>query len=386
MGTATVYDAVRVCVERALAHADPRLTGIVRRCDLGGETTKVVARDMHMSMRHLFRFRATIFCAVGAEMLRAIESRVAVPRDELRARAARLLARSEFVLARMGRGDDLMAIALAERALTIDPTLAGAWCAIASASMSMALRSAVDAPTSYARAAEALDRADELTPRSGAINGLRASLRLWLHDEANARRLAHEALGSAAGTGRGHYTLGWDAVFRSAFDEAEHHFTAATMVDPHVGAYHNCAMATIHLRGDYERCVERCRELNEIYPDHPYTLGYYTESLNALGRYGETIDVVAAAPAGAKNFSTGAALVRAHALSGDTEAAERIAQRFKGPAVSHAAVALALGDTDRAWRALERARYEPNGMLELTPFDRAFEPLWDEPRFTRLVS
>ena len=386
MGTATVYDAVRVCVERALAHADPRLTTIVRRCDLGGETTKAVARDLHMSMRHLFRFRASIFAALAAEMRRAIESRVAVPRDELRAAAVRLLARCEFVLARMAPGDDLRAIALAERALEADPSLAGAWCAIASASMSLALRSGIDPRTAYARAGEALERADALAPRSGAVLGLRASLLLWTRGDDFGEQLAQAALATPAGAARGHYTLGWIAVRRGEFDDAERHFAAATIADPQVGPYHACAMAVVGLRGDFDRCVERCRELHEIEPFHPYTLGYYAENLNASGRFAETVEIVAAAPEAARNFTVMAALARAHTMLGDAESALAIAHAFRGPAVSCAAIALTLGDEDRAWRALERAREEPNGMLELTPFDRVFQPLWEEPRFRALVS
>jgi tetratricopeptide (TPR) repeat protein len=386
METGTVHDAVRVCVERALAHADPRLTTIVRRCDLGGETTKAVARDLHMSMRNLFRFRATIFAALAAEMRRAIESRVAVPRDELRAEAVRLLTRCEFVLARMAPGDDLRAIALAERALEADPSLATAWCAIASASMSLALRSAVDPRTAYARAAEALERADALAPRSGAVTGLRASLLLWTQGDDRGERLAEEALATQAGAARGHYTLGWVATRRGEFDDAERHFAAATIADPRNAPYHGCAMAVIALRGDFARCVERCRELHDIEPFHPYTLGYYAESLNAAGRYAETRDVVAAAPDSARNFTVTAALARAHMMLGDRDSALAIAHAFRGPAVSCAAIALTLGEEDRAWRALERAREEPNGMLELTPFDRVFQPLWEEPRFRALVS
>lgn len=386
LDTATVHDAVRACAERALAHADSRLTTIVQRCDIEGETTKVVAHDLHMSMRHLFRFRVAIFDALGTEIARAIESRVVVPRDERRAEALRQVARAEFALARMDKGDDLRAIGLAERALADDSSLARAWHVVASASMSLALRSAVDPRVAYARAANALDRADAIAPRNGTAAGLRASLSLWRGDHEQAEDLASDALASSTGAGRGHYTLGWVATRRAEFDEAERHFAAAVVVEPHVGPYHSCAMAVVHLRGDYERCAERCRELYDIEPAHPYILGYYAETLNALGRFAETIALIGAAPPAAINFTVTSALVRAHAMLGDTDAARSIADGFDGPAVSCAAVALSLGDEDRAWRELERARFEPNGMLELAPFDTAFASLYDEPRFRKLVS
>ena len=132
--------------------------------------------------------------------------------------------------------------------------------------------------------------------------------------------------------------------------------------------------------------AERCAELHAIEPEDAYVLGYYAEALNADKRYQETVDVVDRAPAVAKNFSVMAALARAQALLGDEASARSIAQSFHGPAVSVAAMALAIGEEDRAWRALERAREERNGMLELVAYDPVFEPLRGERRFANLVT
>lgn len=387
MGTRTVYEAVRLAAERAVVNGDPRLATILARCDVNGETVKVVAGDLHVSLRHLFRYRATIFGALGAEMHRVISSTVVVPRDPARAESFRLLAWAEFLLARTAPHDDVRAIAAAERALRADPGSAGAYCAIASANVAMALRSAMDTQVCCARAAEALDRAEELAPGSGAVLGLRAALRWVLHDDRTAESLANEAVATGAGSARGHQTLAWIHATRGDFGRAEHHSAAATLLAPTVANFHSFAMAIMHLRGDYAGCAERCRELMGMdHFDSSYVLGYYAEALNALERYDDTIAAVGAAVPAALDFAVAAALVRAHALRGDAETAAAMARTYRGPAVSNAAIALSLGDHDRAWRALERARTEPNGMLELVPHDPVFKPLLGEQRFRNLVA
>jgi tetratricopeptide (TPR) repeat protein len=387
METGTVFEAVRLSAERAVAHTDPRFSTIVARCDVGGETMKVVAADLHISLRHLFRYRAMIFEALGAEMRRVISANVAVPRDAAAAEARRLTALAEFLLARMAPSDDLRAIAAAERALRADPNAAGAWCAVAASNIALALRSAMDSTECCARAASAIDRAEEITPRSGAVLGLRAALSWVLHDNAGAERLAQEAIATPSGSARGHQTLAWVYAAQGEFDAAEYHSVAATLHAPAVASYKAFGMAIAHLRGNYARCAERCRELLEIdLFDSAYVLGYYTETLNALGRFEETIAVAGAAPSHARNFSVKAAVIRAHCLLDDVATARSLAREFRGPAVSSAAIALSFGDEDRAWRALERARSEPNGMMELIPHDPAFRPLLGQDRLRRLIA
>ena len=138
--------------------------------------------------------------------------------------------------------------------------------------------------------------------------GLRASLALWSEDEPRAVSLAEEALGTTAGAARGHYTLGWVAVRGGRFEDAERHFTGATLADPRVAPYHRCTMAAVHFRGHYDRALELGRGLHAIEPEQPYVLGYYVETLNAMGRFSETIAVTDAAPEAAKNFTVMAAL------------------------------------------------------------------------------
>ncbi len=386
LGAATVFDAVRMSVERALAHGDPRLASIVERCDFRGDTVKVVAMEMHLSLRHVFRFRALAFDALGAELERVVETRIAVPRDPRRAEAVRLLARAQFTLSRRAHGDDFRAIALAEQALAADPSLAEAWCVIAIANMSLTLRCNGDGELTHRRSEAAIARAEELRCKAGIVLGIRAlAAHLWLHDARLARSLAEEAVATAEGAGIGHHALVYLALDERAFDAAEWHAAAACRAEPGRWLRHQLSAAVVHLRGDFARCVERCAELRAVVPEDSFLLGYQAEALNALGRYAETIAVVEAAPAEAVDFSVATALARAHALAGDNAGARDIARRMRAPSVSRAAIALTLGDEDEAWAALELARHEYNGMLTLTKFDPVFEPFRDEPRYREMV-
>ena len=195
LGTSTVFDAVSVSAERALAHADPRLLRIVQQCDFGDTTMKVQAHELHVSLRHVFRFRMKVFAALGIEMKRAIERRTALPRDASRAEAARLMARAQFLVARRGAGDDVRSIALAEQALAADPTRADAWCLIASANISLSLLGQLDADVGQARARAALACAEDLGTSRGVVLAIRSNMAsTWSHEWSLAKSLACEAI------------------------------------------------------------------------------------------------------------------------------------------------------------------------------------------------
>jgi len=70
--TANPRDAVLVVVQQALSQYDPRLFELVYRCDFGGEQTKLVAHEMHLSPRQFFRYRALALEAISSEIGRTL--------------------------------------------------------------------------------------------------------------------------------------------------------------------------------------------------------------------------------------------------------------------------------------------------------------------------
>ncbi len=386
LGTRRVVDAVSVCVERALADEDPRLAEIVRRCDAKGEPTKSVASDLHVSPRQFFRYRAAALDAVGQELRRVLETIDPPVRAITGARTERELGMARLLSARCKPGDHERAIAWARRALAIDPSLSQAWTLVALAEISRALGSLAGGPACYARAHEALREAEMLAPRSGDVLAARATWTCWaLRDARAAREMARHATQTEDGAARAHSTLGWIAALESDFDEAEARFASAIGLAPETLPYHMSLMASTYLRADYARAARQCAELLELDPESGYTLGYYAEALNALGRSSDCVRLVDEADPAARGFAAASARSVALArLGAGDEAAPAIESRGV-PAVARAQIAIAVGDVERTWQLLEDATREGNGMLDLVPFDPVFAPLHGEPRLWRLV-
>ena len=381
----SVRDALLACVERALAYEDPRQAAVIRRGDLEGAPLKAVGAELHLSPRQLARIRAAAIEAIGAEMLRVTEAAHGVPRDPRAAEALRALEAAQYLVSRKGLvSDTVRAIAAARRALRLDPALVDAWLAVAAGYISLG---ATDGAAMLAHAREALEHAEALAPRSGAVRAMRAALTWWsTRDEARARPLAEDALGGAGGTSRGHYTLGWIASLAGDFAAAQRHFNVGAARESYVG-FNRCSLVTVvFLQRDYERCAALCAELHESEPECSFVTGTYAETLNALGRYEESAAMVAGALDDPLAHGTRAAYARALALSGNREGARAVAASFRGPLVEQAAIALSLGDEDAAWRALERAPAEKGALLEVVPYDPVFASIAPEPRFLKILA
>jgi tetratricopeptide (TPR) repeat protein len=386
LGTRRVADAVSMCVERALADEDPRFAEIVRRCDAKGEPTKSVARDLNVSARQFFRYRAEALQAIACEMRALVEKRPVPPLTAPIPLGGRELAMARVALARSETGDEHLAAAWARRALAVDPSLSAAWSIVALTEISRALASTADGPACYARAHEALRQAEIQGSRSGEVLAARATWLWWaLRDARAARELARDALQTEDGAARANSTLGWIAALEGDFDESEARFGDAVALAPETYAYHASLMAAIYLRADYPRAARRCAELLEVAPHCAYTLGYYAESLNALGRSEDCVRVVDEAPREARGFAALSARGVALARLGAADQAAPAVEDGRMPAVARAQLAMALGDVDRTWRLLEDATREPNGMLDLVRFDPVFAPLRDERRLRALV-
>ncbi|HEY0396259.1 MAG TPA: hypothetical protein VGD01_17375 [Candidatus Elarobacter sp.] len=382
---ASVRDALLACVERGLAHEDPRFATIIRRGDLEGTPLKAIGADLHVSPRQLARYRAAAIDAIGAEMLRVTEAAAGVPRDPRAAEARRALEAAEYLVSRKGLvSDTVCAIAAARRALRIDPRLVDAWLVVAAGYISLG---ATDGAATLAHARAALERAEALAPRSGAVRAMRAALTWWsTRDALRVRPLAEDALGSEDGATRGRYALGWIATLDDDFEAAQRHFGAGAAREPYIG-FNRCSLVTVSfLRGEYAWCAQTCAELHDSEPECSFVTGTYAETLNALGRYAECAAMVANAPADPLAHGTQAAFARALALSGDRDGALAVARAFRGPLVEQAGIALSLGDEDAAWRALERAPAERSALLEYVPFDPVFSSIAAEPRFLKVLA
>ena len=72
LGTASTRDAVRLVIDRGIRGLDQQSQSIIFRCDLAGEPTATVARDLYISIRQFFRYRAAALDAIQAECERVL--------------------------------------------------------------------------------------------------------------------------------------------------------------------------------------------------------------------------------------------------------------------------------------------------------------------------
>ncbi|HEV2737037.1 MAG TPA: response regulator transcription factor [Candidatus Elarobacter sp.] len=75
LGTRSTCDAVRLLIDRGIRDLDERSQSIVLRCDVAGEGTAAVARDLYISNRQFFRNRATALDAIQAEYERLLAAK-----------------------------------------------------------------------------------------------------------------------------------------------------------------------------------------------------------------------------------------------------------------------------------------------------------------------
>jgi tetratricopeptide (TPR) repeat protein len=385
-GCATAREALVLAIERGLRDHDRRLAAIIRRCDIDGELTHTVAAELSFSPRHFFRYRGEAVFAVATEIDRALRA-VDASRDPQRKEALHAYAMGRYLWQRFDRADCRLSIDWLERAIDAAPRLVEGWTALASANVSLALASAHEANDAIARARTCVQRAAELAPLSPAVQAANAAVTLWqTRNVKRTRDLAHIALDHDDGTAQAHFALAWSAVVEGDLESAERSFTSASAAEPESFRYMAAAMTLPFFRGDYAAAAARARELLEIEPSCGFVLGYLTESLNATGRYAETIEVAAPVAGASHSTSVTTAYARALALSGDREGALAVRSVFRGPAVMQSAIDLALGDTARALDMLECATSEDNGLLAVVDFDPAFEPLRAEPRYAKVLS
>ena len=384
---ATPHEALELTVNRALHGEDPRLAEIVRRCDFDGELTHNVARDLALSPRQFFRYRAAALRAIASRLERVWAGDHDLAATSGSAEARRAYAMGRYLLNRCEPGSVHGAIRRLQHAVQSDPSYVDAWVAVAWANVSLALASSGDGGAAFRRARAALAEASGWNPRSARVRAEEAVLALWeARDPVRARALAEDALACDPGAARAHYVLAWTAVLGGDLARAARAFDDAAQADPGGFLYLAAGMTVPFFRTDYDAAAQRSRELLELEPDNMFVLGYLVESLNALGRYDETVATVEAHLArGAAAPAWLTAYTRALAFLGDTERARAQHRAFEGPHAMRAAIAVALGEDVAALNELELAAVEGNGMIDIAVYDPAFAPLQDEKRFKRLV-
>jgi len=385
-GCTTAREALITAIERGLHDHDRRLAAIIRRCDIDGELTHTVAGELNFSPRHFFRYRGEAVDAVAVEIQRTLRAADAL-RDPQRREAMHAYAVGRYLLQRFDLADCRLSIDWLQRAVDTAPRLIEGWTALASANVSLALASASEANAALSRARGCVQRAAELAPLSPSVQAANAGVTLWqTRNVKRTRDLAHIALDHDDRSAHAHFALGWSNVMEGDFDGAERSFACASAAEPESFRFMAAEMTIPFFRGNYADAAARARELLEIEPSCGFVLGYLAEALNATGSYAETIEIAAPLAGEPYAATVTTAYARALALSGDRDGAIAVRDAFKGPAVMHAAIELALDEPTRALDLLEQGAGEGNGLLAVVDYDPAFGSLRDEPRYAQILS
>lgn len=183
-----------------------------------------------------------------------------------------------------------------------------------------------------------------------------------------------------------HQRLANVLMVRGRFDEAVSQARAAENLDPLRAGGGFAVGMVLFLKRDYPAALDQWRTVLSLHPDVPAMHGFVGMALEAKG---DAPSARAEYDLLAQSDPSGADMRTAHLLAATGHASEargRIsALEAKGQddAFTSAAIYGALGDMDRAFARLARAKREGNTwMLRLHPF---LDPLRSDPRFPGLL-
>lgn len=387
----TAREAVLILVERALRHEHAFCAEIVQRCDVDGETTLVVAFELHLSVRQFFRYRAHAIEAIAVE-LESLLTR-ASGRSSSEA-AARTVALGQLLLARGAPSDVTSAIRHFERAGSIDPLCVEAYAGLAVGWLHLSRELIATPVHAHAKARALAQRAIELDPRSVAAHSAfaRVAIDSGMGRDAAAPHVSI-ALSLDPFDARAHIASFNVALADGDLLAAERTAFEAVALDPTSFSYAVCVMATAFFRRAYADAIAQARELLAIEPRSRVTRIYLADALSASGRPAETLELVQPGDRLGDDPYELASGAWARACLGDRAGAQRTLNHMlslsRTRQVSGYLLAygrLASGEPEAAMCDLEAAVASDPGWLTMIENDPVFTELYDLRRFRNLIA
>jgi tetratricopeptide (TPR) repeat protein len=283
------------------------------------------------------------------------------------------------------------AIRLFREAINRDPDYAEAYAGLADALIILAEYDWAPASEVNAEAISAAERALTLNPSlAGAhtsLAGVRQAMRDWAGAEEHYRQAL--ALDPDHAYARFWYSLLLDGLGRH--DEALEQATLARELDPLSPAIDAALWSHYYVTRDFDRAIAEARELVRAHPEYPAAWVFLSDTYVGASRLQEARD----AKERAQELSGGPidmGLARILALEGDQEGALRELDRVQAWPGSDrinpiliATVYIALGDFDQAFRHLYRTRDQRSPVMEHLTFEFAYDPIRSDPRFIALM-
>jgi len=285
-----------------------------------------------------------------------------------------------------------------EQAIEIEPDYAEAYAWLSDAYAAPSIWGYTTPHESFARAKTAANTAIELDETCADAHGAIGWISLMYDWDWQKAKLSFErAIDLNPNYSDGYHGLVWYLVVAGRFNEAVDIMQTAVKLDPLIQILNNHLASMYSLSGQVERAIEQRKKTLELAPDFAKAISGLAEDYLDLSMYPEAVTTINRAMSVAgRTPGLVAMLGRAYALSGRKDEAETLLQELQEGAVGEyvspmafAELHASLGNTDEAFRWLEKAYQERNsGMLWLrirTSWGSAWDSLRSDPRFDDLV-
>ena len=191
----------------------------------------------------------------------------------------------------------------------------------------------------------------------------------------------------------GYFGYAWYWVVAGRFDKAIDMMQTAVTLDPHSQVLNNQLAYMYRFSGQFERAVEQREKTLELAPGFVIALADLAEDYLSMSMYPEAIASVEKAMSLAGRTPLLIAMLgRAYAISGRKDEAEILLQELQDKGKSEyvlpiyfAALYGDLGNTDEAFRWLEKVYQERHYGMFLLRIPSSWEPLRLDPRFDDLL-
>jgi TolB-like protein/class 3 adenylate cyclase len=342
---------------------------------------------------------------VATAIARAIQLEVApsAPLPAIRPEAHEAYLKGYYFQMKRTRPDTLRAVSYFQEAIALDPASPLAYAALAD-EYSCAPTHSWGLPDSdlwpsvplemLGRARENALLALALDPKSPGGHNSLAIVRTFADWDWEGAEAAHRrTLEISPSREWNHATYGIFLGFMQRLDESLHHLETARSIDP-LRIDTLMWLASVHLfRGETERAKLRWREAMELDPSYP---GLLQSVLSSFCGTPDHQEALAAIQRGMETYPNDplvmGELAYCHAVSGDTEPARRLLAEMQALSdvtyispVSRAAVHVALGETDAAFDALERAFEDHDPQLLYLGLSPVWRRVADDPRHVDLM-
>ena len=389
-GAPSVRDAVLMLAERALRDFPPVYWTIVRRVDVDGESSQVVADETHLSERSFFRYRAAAVAAVAAEI--DAVTRLSPPRrtsEDVDVLA--LVARGRYLWRHRTTAALQRAARYFERALEIDPTFARAYAGVADVHLLMGEYLIRDPLEAFHDAQVAIESALAIDPTLPELHATLADLHVFYRkDLRRAKESFDLALSIDPTYSTAHHFAAWHAMINRDIGGALDHVRIALGYSPDALELQTTLGIVTFLQGSREQGVRHLNEVLELDPEFSFARYELARLLGQMERFDEALvhldTLTATDPRDSYAALTGFVAGRA----GDPRPARRFLERtsargFRPPHYLRAYARMGLNEKSDALGELRLAAEANEPWTILLPLDGTFADLHGERAYNALL-